>query len=63
MLAKLLTDTELCEQLVVSRSTLWHLRKSSNLPFRRIGRSIRYVPDEIEQWLETLAIDKPEGGE
>lgn len=45
-----LTEEELAEKLRVSRVFLYELRKQG-LPFRRIHRTIRYLPEEVETWL------------
>jgi len=45
-----LTEEELAEKLRVSRVFLYSLRKQG-LPFRRIHRTIRYSPQEVETWL------------
>ncbi len=45
-----LTENELAKRLQISRTTLYQLRKEG-LPFRRIHRTIRYNPEEIETWL------------
>ncbi len=45
-----LTENELAKRLQISRTTLYQLRKEG-LPFRRIHRTIRYNPQEIEAWL------------
>lgn len=47
----LLTELELAEKMRVSRVFLYLLRKQG-LPFRRIHRTIRYNPAEVETWLE-----------
>jgi len=45
-----LTEKELCEALRVSRYWVYHLRKRG-MPFRKIGRGIRYVRQEVDDWL------------
>lgn len=37
--------------LAISPRTLWHLTKRSALPHRRIGRLVRYAPDELQEWV------------
>lgn len=46
-----LTEAELAKHLGVSRWQLWSLRKQG-LPHFRIGRAIRYRPDEVLAWFE-----------
>jgi excisionase family DNA binding protein len=48
---ELMNDRQLCEFLGISRTTLWRLRKQSDLPFGKVGRSIRYRKSEILRWL------------
>lgn len=45
-----LTENELSKKLQMSRTVLYQLRKEG-LPFRRIHRTIRYNPEEVEIWL------------
>ena len=45
-----LTENELAKRLQISRTTLYQLRKGG-LPFRRIYRTIRDKPAEVENWL------------
>ncbi len=49
---EILTEQELQELLGVSRTTLWKLRKSENLPYTKIGREYRYFRSEIIEWLK-----------
>jgi len=46
----LITEAELAEKMRVSRVFLYLLRKQG-MPFRRIHRTIRYNPVEVETWL------------
>lgn len=45
-----ITESELSKKLQMSRTVLYQLRKEG-LPFRRIHRTIRYNPEEVETWL------------
>ena len=47
-----ITETELSKKLQMSRTVIYQLRKEG-WPFRRIHRTIRYIPEEIETWLAT----------
>lgn len=49
---EILTEQELQELLGVSRTTLWKLRKTENLPYTKIGREYRYFRSEIMEWLK-----------
>lgn len=53
-----LTEKELCKALRVSRYWVYHLRKRG-MPFRKIGRGVRYVKQEVDDWL-TAKYRKPE---
>jgi predicted DNA-binding transcriptional regulator AlpA len=63
-----LTEMETCNRLHVSRFKLFELRKKG-LPFRRIGRGIRYIPQEVDAWIskhfngqDSLQTYKEKGG-
>ena len=55
-----LTEEELCERLKLSRNSLWQLRKNG-LPYRKIGGVIRYLPAEVETWIQTYCSNRPVG--
>ncbi len=63
---ELLTTREAAERLCLS--TLERYRVTREGPrFRKIGRWVRYTPEDLERWLETRARssnadDDPEGG-
>lgn len=44
------SEDDLAKHLKVSRSFLWELRKKG-LPCIRIGRTVRYQPDAVAEWL------------
>lgn len=46
-----LTVSELQEKLKVSRQTIYDWRKNG-LPFLKIGSSIRFDGDEVNEWVE-----------
>lgn len=50
----LMTEKELATRLRVSRSTLWQLRTSNQIPFLTIRHSIRYDADQIQEWIKTV---------
>ena len=54
------TETEIGRIFKLSRSTMNRLRSEENLPHHKIGRTIRYRFDEIEQWLEKNREHNPE---
>lgn len=47
----LLTESQLCEWLRVSRSTLYRQRERG-LPHTRIGGQVRYDLEQVLEWLE-----------
>lgn len=46
-----LTEEEIAEQLQVSRTLLWALRKEG-FPHYRLGRVVRYQADDVHEWLK-----------
>lgn len=52
---ELLTDTQLREMLGVSRTTLWRLRRHSQLPYGKVGREYRYRKSEVLAWIKDNA--------
>lgn len=48
----LLTEREAARVLAVSPRTLWSLRADGQIPHLRIGRSVRYVPADLLEWIE-----------
>ncbi len=49
---EILNESDLMEFLGVSRTTLWKLRKESNLPYAKVGREYRYLKTDIISWLK-----------
>ena len=48
----LITSPEAAKLMTISERTLFTLRKEGDLPYVRIGRSIRYDPRDIGVWIE-----------
>lgn len=48
----LLTQKELGEQLKLSRSTIYRLRKNENMPYYEVGGKILFDLDEVKQWFK-----------
>ena len=46
------TDTELGEVLGFSRVTFWRMRQMG-MPCIRVGRTLRYVLDDVIEWLKS----------
>jgi len=50
---KLLSVPEVAHLLNVSKSSLYAMTRRGRIPAIRVGGMFRYVPAEIETWLET----------
>lgn len=48
---ELMTTTEICEWLKITRGTAWKWRKAG-MPYIGRGKGIRYEKDSVRQWLE-----------
>lgn len=49
---KFLTEKEVAS--IISKSVAWLQRsrwEGGGIPYRKIGRSVRYVENEVQQWL------------
>jgi excisionase family DNA binding protein len=49
--ARVMTPTEVAELLQMPLSTVYYLARSGQLPHSRLGRSYRFLRDEIETLL------------
>jgi excisionase family DNA binding protein len=47
----LLTKTQVCERLGYSVTTIDRLRKSGLLPYRKIFNSVRFLEEDIENFI------------
>ena len=54
------TSREASRAMSISERTLWGLTKNGTIPCVKIGRSVRYDPDDIRAW---IAIQKMVCGE
>ena len=52
MMKKLLTVENLAEIMQVTTRTI-HNYKSNGLPYKKLGKAIRFDPDEVNEWLKT----------
>ncbi len=59
---RLLKSTEAAEQLGIGARTLWRHTKSGAIPVRRIGRSVRYCPEELAAWIAAGCPTEPGAG-
>jgi excisionase family DNA binding protein len=48
---------ELCQCLKIKKSTAYALAQSGSIPFYRVGRLIRFKPDDIQVWVEGCRSD------
>ena len=60
---KLLTEAEAAAYLSVEPQTLcaWRCTRRYNLPFIKVGRLVRYRPEDVEAFLESRTIGAVEG--
>ena len=55
---KLLTEAEAADYLSVEPQTLcaWRCTRRYNLPFIKVGRLVRYRPEDVEAFLESRTV-------
>ena len=51
-LPALLTPEEAGRTLAIGRRKLWELTNCGELPCVRIGRAVRYDPEDLRAWIE-----------
>jgi excisionase family DNA binding protein len=51
--ALLLKPRGAARALAICDRKLWELTKRGEVPHVRIGRSVRYVPADLQAWIET----------
>jgi excisionase family DNA binding protein len=51
MKSRLINISELSEWLGVARGTLYNWVYQQRIPFKKLGRCLRFAVDEIEEWL------------
>ena len=56
---ELLTTDELMKKLKVTRNTLYNWRTEGGMPYKQVGRGIRYEFQAVGEWLE----QQNDGGE
>jgi excisionase family DNA binding protein len=52
VLPRLLRAEEVAEQLGLSRLRVWELSRQGLIPTVKIGRSYRYDPQAVREWLD-----------
>ncbi|MHC4876990.1 MAG: helix-turn-helix domain-containing protein [Planctomycetota bacterium] len=50
-LLPLLTAREAADLLRISERTLWTLKETGEIPFVRVGRSVRYEQTDLADWI------------
>jgi len=55
VLRELLTSEEVCSILKIKDHFLRDLRHQKRIPFVKIGHLVRYVPSQIQKWIESGA--------
>ena len=48
----LLTIDQLCELLKLKKSYIYDLTYRKRIPYKRIGRFLRFDPEEIKEWID-----------
>jgi len=48
----LLRPREAADVLAISPRKLWELTNRGEIPCIRIGRSVRYDPDDLKKWID-----------
>jgi excisionase family DNA binding protein len=43
---------DVCQYLNIKKSTVYALAQSGSIPFYRLGRLIRFKPDDVQAWIE-----------
>jgi excisionase family DNA binding protein len=49
---KLLTENEVAELIGITRVTIWKHRRAGRLRFLKVGRVIRYRPEDVAAFLD-----------
>jgi len=49
---KLLTPRECAEMLSLSVSGIYNYVYEKKIPYKKVGRRLRFDPEEIERWIE-----------
>jgi excisionase family DNA binding protein len=52
----LLRPEEASKVLAISPRKLWELTNRKAIPHVRIGKSVRYRPEQLREWLDSLAV-------
>lgn len=55
----LIRALEAADILSLSPRKLWELTNRSAIPHRRVGRCVRYVPRELQEWIDAGCPEEP----
>lgn len=58
---QLLTADRVAERLAVPKSHVWRLARRGEIPVIRIGRLVRFDPDDLQLWIDRRTSTKPKG--
>jgi excisionase family DNA binding protein len=53
LLPELMTEEQLADYLQVSVSRIRYWRQHAGLPYLKLGKVIRFLPQDVQQWLST----------
>ncbi|MFN0119917.1 MAG: helix-turn-helix domain-containing protein [Blastocatellia bacterium] len=62
-MTKLYTESELCQLLDLSRTTVWRLRKNGALRAVRFGRTVRYSQEQIDELVKRMSAENHDAAE
>ena len=49
---QLLDITQLCEKIRVKKKTIYDWTHKGSIPYIKLGRLLRFDPDDIDRWLK-----------
>lgn len=54
---ELMTAEQVCKELQIKKSYLYHLTHTDRIPFIKLGNHLRFDKDDVENWLIKLKND------
>lgn len=55
-MAQLLTAAEVADQLKVKEDTVYHWASKRKIPFVKVGRSLRFDQNKIDNWVNQRSV-------
>jgi excisionase family DNA binding protein len=52
-MVKILTIDELSERLKIPKKTIYKWVREGKIPCRKLGKHLRFIESEIDQWLQS----------